>query len=194
MVSAAPAPSPPTQAVSVVAPPRPAGLPVPTVPQRKRFSNRVKTEAVMRVLAGESREQVAAALGATPDLLERWLDSFLNGGAAALAPKAKAQAAKPARSSRSKGPAPVEAASIDDLKAKLQSLLQTVEVLSTQIHALPAEDKAPPPALPPPAAPRPAVAPAPRSDGTASPPPGFPAEDPDPPPRLKRSRTPRPRG
>lgn len=171
----------PVQAVSVSASHHPtASLPVPTVPQRKRFGNRQKTEAVMRVLGGESREQVAAALGATPDLVERWLDAFLNGGSSALTAKAK-----PARPRRAKAPPQPESASIDDLKAKLQALLQTVEVLSSQMNAPPSAEPAsppPPPALPPPAD---------RSAETESPPPGFPAEDPNPPPRLKRSRSPR---
>ncbi len=145
-------------------------MPVP--PLRKRFGNRQKTEAVMRVLAGENKEQVAAAMGAMPDLVESWLGSFLNGGAAALTP-GKVAAKK--RKAATKAP-PVDAASIDDLKAKLQALLQTVEVLSGQIQALPAEPPVPAaiPALPPPPPPPPPL--------------GFPAEDPNPPPRLKRSR------
>ncbi|WP_235062863.1 helix-turn-helix domain-containing protein [Paramagnetospirillum caucaseum] len=188
-ISATATPPPPVQAVSAEPPPRAAaGLPVPAVPLRKRFGNRQKTEAVMRVLSGESREQVAAAFGATPDLVDRWLDSFCNGGASALAPKAKA--ARPRQPPRPK--AAVEAASLDDLKAKLESLLQTVEVLSTQILSLPAETEpaAAPAALPPPAPPPPIPAP-PVPAPSDVPPPGFPAEDPDPPPRLKRSRTPR---
>jgi hypothetical protein len=189
-ISAAPMPPPPIQTVSVSAPPLAAGLPVPVPPLRKRFGNRQKTEAVMRVLAGENREQVAAAMGARPQLVESWLDSFLNGGAAALTPR-KAAAKK--RKSATKATAPVDTASIDDLKAKLQALLQTVEVLSDQIQSLPAEStaRAAPPALPPPL---PVVQSPPTvtaSPPPGFPPPGFPAEDPNPPPRLKRSRMPR---
>lgn len=183
----------PVQAVSVSAQPQPAAsLPVPVAPLRKRFGNRQKTEAVMRVLAGESREQVAVVLGATPDLVERWLGAFLNGGSSALAAKAK-----PVKPRRAKAHPQPEAASIDDLKAKLQALLQTVEVLSSQMNALPpaeAVSPPPPPALPPPAVIEPAPAPPPPAECSAtpgSPPPGFPAEDPNPPPRLKRSRSPR---
>ncbi|CUW41387.1 conserved protein of unknown function [Magnetospirillum sp. XM-1] len=197
-ISATPSAPQPVQAVSVAATPHPtASLPVPAVPKRTRFGNRQKTEAVMRVLAGESREQVAAALGATPELVEKWLGAFLNGGSSALAIKAKQ--AKPRRT-RKTSPQP-DAASIDDLKAKLQALLQTVEVLSTQMNALPpAEAALPPHALPPPAiepipdpppAPAPTPAPPDQSAAPGSPPPGFPAEDPNPPPRLKRSRSPR---
>jgi len=178
-ISATSPPVPPVQAVSVAAPPRPAALPVPAVPLRKRFGNRQKTEAVMRVLAGESREQVAATCGATPEMLDGWLESFLSGGSSALAPKAPARA-RP-RQARTKAAA-VESASLDDLKSKLHALLQTVEVLSTQIQALPPEPVAETPAaLPPPAPPQNAAAP-------AETPPGFPAEDPNPPPRPKRSR------
>ncbi|KIL99961.1 hypothetical protein CCC_02750 [Paramagnetospirillum magnetotacticum MS-1] len=202
LISAAPMPPPtPPQSVSVSAPPRPAGLPVPVVPQRKRFANIQKTEAVMRVLAGENREQVAAALGATPDLVERWLDSFLNGGAAALAPRSKAKTPRTKTSkARGKSAAPVDSASIDDLKAKLQALLQTVEVLSTQIQSRPAETRSSPPAaLPAPEpAPEPEIEQEPTSQRSeevlqlpATPPQGFPTEDLNPPPRLKRSRTPR---
>lgn len=192
-ISATPSPPQPLQALSVAALPRPApALPVPAAAPRKRFGNRQKTEAVMRVLGGESREQVAAALGATPALIERWVSAFLNGGSSALAAKAK-----PAGTRRTKAPVQPDAAAIDDLKTKLQSLLQTVEVLSTQIQSLPPakeEQAAPPAALPPPSPPPPPPPPPPPvtpSAEPASPPPGFPAEDPNPPPRLKRSRAPR---
>lgn len=191
-ISAAPPAAPAVQAVSVAAPPRSGTLPVPSAPLRKRFDNRQKTEAVMRVLSGESREQVAAAVGAPTDLLDRWMESFLNGGTSALAPKAKASA-KEGKPRKARGKTTAEAASLDDLKSKLQALLQTVEVLSTQIQSPPPEtEQAPLPALPPPPAPampQGAAAPA-EPPSPASPPPGFPAEDSTPPPRPKRSRKP----
>ncbi len=125
-------------------PPRPAAP-----PPRRRFTKKQKTEAVMRVLHGEEREWVAISMGITPELLSRWQNTFLDGGAAALAPP-KGKDREP---------------SIDELKDKLHALIETVQVLSTQISgsgsppnlALPAAGRKgnrkgdkPPLALPPP--------------------------------------------
>ena len=175
-ISSTPLPVLAPQPLSVSAAPPPvqgAALPVPT--PRKRFGNKEKIAAVMRVLQGEERDWVAMTIGATGAMLDRWQDAFLNGGVAALGTKPKEQ-----RSPKGKKAAPVEEASIDDLKAKLHALIRTVEVLSSQIQAVPSVDAvAPPvPALSPPSPP------------PNTPPPGFPAEISDPPPRPKRSRKP----
>ncbi|MBI3444128.1 MAG: helix-turn-helix domain-containing protein [Magnetospirillum sp.] len=171
-ISSMPLPLVPAQIVGVSGTPAPLPrMTPPPAPPRKRFTNKDKIAAVMRVFQGEDRDWVAISLGIDPEMLARWQDSFLDGGVAALAPKPKA-VKKP-----SKAKPAMEEASIDDLKAKLQSLLQTVEVLSTQIQAVPAMAALPPPAPCAPCAP-------------STPPPGFPPELTDPPPRPKRTRKP----
>lgn len=188
-ISAIPGPPIPSQTLSVSAPPRPGGLPVPVAKPRKRFANQEKASAVMQVLAGESPEAVANAIGAKPETVIRWRNAFLNGGAAALAVKGETHPERPAHR-RAKRSAEVDTASIDDLRSQLNSLLHTVEILSSQLQALP-QQSPPPPALP---APKPQTAAEPPTDIGAPVesgmlPDGFPAEDPNPPPRAKRSRT-----
>lgn len=121
------------------APARQATQPEP--PARRRFTKKQKTEAVMRLLQGEERDWVAISLGVSPALLTRWLDAFLNGGSAALAPTPAAKA----RDSRE--------ASVDELKDRLHALIQTVEQLSTQMSRTPTALALP---APPPDAEKPA--------------------------------------
>lgn len=134
---AAPANSVTAAMPAAPAPPRLAQPPAQT--PRRRYTNRQKTEAVMRVLHGEDRDWVALSLGIPADLLARWHEAFLEGGAQALAP---AKAPRPANRRKA---APAEP-SIGDLKAKLADLIQTVEHLSRHIEA----PAAAPLALPPP--------------------------------------------
>jgi transposase-like protein len=116
-------------------PPRTAQAPMVTA--KRRFTKKQKIAAVMRVLHGEDLAWVAVSSGTTPDLLRRWRDNFLDGGTQALAqPKAKERDA--------------HEPSIDELKNQLQSLIATVEALSSQMAgnkgakqtmALPAPDE-----------------------------------------------------
>lgn len=196
-ISVAGAPLPPSQAISAgtgTLPPVPVPpVPVPAAPRRKRFGDKAKTEAVMRLLQGESSEQVAAALGAAPEQVADWLAAFLDGGSAALGTRAGGKAGTTARRSRrtdaaakSAAASSVAGADLDDLKSKLQSLLRTVDTLSSQIHSLADEGSPPPLFLPAPQSAEPKPEP-PRSDDF---PPGFPPELADPPPRPKRKRRP----
>lgn len=195
-ISAAVAAPAATSTLSVGGTPGPvsAALPVPVENGRRRVGAAVKADAVMRVLRGEAPERVAAAIGISPDLLDHWRETFLAGGAASLAlhgAKAKAKpkaepkkAALPAPSRRGRGRQ--DETSIEELKAKVQALIRTVEDLSGRIQVLPAE---PPAALPlPPPAPPSAPLALPTTPGET--PPGFPAEDPNPPQRIKRTRRP----
>lgn len=135
---AGPAPLPGAAAGPV--PPRPQAP--PAVPQRRRFTRKQKTEAVLRVFHGEDREWVALSVGISPETLLRWQEAFLAGGAAALAP-AKGEAAKTSRA-RGKGKAlALPEPSIHDLKTQLASLIRTVEQLSTQIQAAPTAETKP---------------------------------------------------
>jgi transposase-like protein len=155
--AATPPTAPPALAAGAISASAPTAPPVPAIsaiparppaaaPRRRRFGDKLKTEAVMRRLQGAPPEQVAAAIGATPELVESWLAAFLKGGSAALGgrsgPRTPAATAVPA--------------DLDDLKSKLQSLLQTVDTLSSQIQTLadaPPSDT--PPSGPPPAPKRP---------------------------------------
>src|ERR1700677_1826895 len=50
-----------------------------------RFTSHAKTDAVLRLLKGESVESVSDELGLTISRLERWKDSFVSAGSAELA-------------------------------------------------------------------------------------------------------------
>src|SRR4051812_31190492 len=52
--------------------------------ERGRFSSRRKTEAVLRLLRGESLELLSSELVVTAATLSAWRDDFLAGGQAAL--------------------------------------------------------------------------------------------------------------
>jgi transposase-like protein len=52
--------------------------------ERGRFSSRRKTEAVLRLLRGESIELISRELGVTAATLATWREDFLAGGQAAL--------------------------------------------------------------------------------------------------------------
>jgi transposase-like protein len=52
--------------------------------ERGRFSSRRKTDAVLRLLRGESLELIARELSVTAATLSAWRDDFLAGGQAAL--------------------------------------------------------------------------------------------------------------
>jgi transposase len=52
--------------------------------ERGRFSSRRKTDAVLRLLRGESLELLSRELAVTAATLSRWRDDFLAGGQAAL--------------------------------------------------------------------------------------------------------------
>ncbi len=52
--------------------------------ERGRFSSRRKTDAVLRLLRGESLELLSRVLGITAATLSGWRDEFLAGGQAAL--------------------------------------------------------------------------------------------------------------
>ena len=122
--AAPPEPSPPRQMTS------PAPAP------RRRFTRKQKTEAVMRVLHGEEAGWVAVEMGIDPDQLSAWRDAFLDGGNAALTQPA----AKPRRPRKT-----AQEPSVDELKGQLQSLIKTVELLSTQMAQIPAALPAPEP-------------------------------------------------
>jgi transposase-like protein len=94
-----------------------------TRPVRRRFTKAHKTEVVLRVLQGESAEAVAASVGITVKQLREWQAAFLDAGNAGLT---GAQAAEP---------------SIDDLRSRLHSLIETVELLSSQIAQIPEPDE-----------------------------------------------------
>src|SRR5262245_54027611 len=55
-----------------------------TSSERGRFSSRRKTDAVLRLLRGESLELLSRELGVTAATLSNWRDDFLAGGQAAL--------------------------------------------------------------------------------------------------------------
>ena len=50
-----------------------------------RFTSHEKTDAVLRLLKGESVETVSEELGASADRIERWKNSFVAAGSAELA-------------------------------------------------------------------------------------------------------------
>lgn len=50
-----------------------------------RFTSHAKTDAVLRLLKGESVETVSDELGVTIGRLERWKDTFVSAGSAELA-------------------------------------------------------------------------------------------------------------
>ena len=52
--------------------------------ERGRFSSRRKTDAVLRLLRGESLDLLSRELGVTAATLSAWRDDFLAGGQAAL--------------------------------------------------------------------------------------------------------------
>ena len=62
---------------------------VPAVPQydhrHARFTSHEKTQAVLRLLKGESLEVVSRDLGASVSRIERWKSSFVEAGSAELA-------------------------------------------------------------------------------------------------------------
>lgn len=125
------APEIPPESLPEAASPAAAALPEPerepelpaTRPVRRRFTKAHKTEVVLRVLQGESAEAVAASVGITVKQLREWQDAFLDAGNAGLT---GAQAAEP---------------SIDDLRSRLHSLIETVELLSSQIAQIPEPDE-----------------------------------------------------
>ena len=51
---------------------------------RGRFSAKRKTEAVLRLLRGESLDALSRELGVTAATLSAWRDNFLDGGTAAI--------------------------------------------------------------------------------------------------------------
>lgn len=53
--------------------------------RHSRFTSRQKTEAVLRLLKGESAENVSRELGVTIGRIERWKDRFVAAGSAELA-------------------------------------------------------------------------------------------------------------
>ena len=56
----------------------------PSPAERGRFSSRRKTDAVLRLLHGESLELLSRELGVTAATLSGWREDFLAGGKAAL--------------------------------------------------------------------------------------------------------------
>ncbi|WP_146747673.1 helix-turn-helix domain-containing protein [Paramagnetospirillum kuznetsovii] len=170
-------------APAVVAPPAASSLPVTQIPRSaamsggqkspsagRRLTKKQKTEAVMRVLHGEEPEWVALSVGVSPKQVSMWRDAFLDGGNAALGKtQRKAQSVDP---------------SIDELKDKLQSLIKTVEHLSSRI----AETASAPEALPAPKTPAVIPLPGPKEEVRAvdKVPLALPA--PTPPPETRRKR------
>jgi hypothetical protein len=51
----------------------------------ERMTSRIKTDAVLRLLRGESAETVSQELGVSVRRVERWKDSFVAAGSAELA-------------------------------------------------------------------------------------------------------------
>lgn len=131
---ASPKPNLPAATPPEPSPPRQMTPPAPVV--RRRFTKAQKTAAVMRVLHGEDLGWVAVEAGIAPDQLAAWRDAFLDGGSAALTQPT----AKP-RSRKKPAPEP----SVDELKGQLQSLIKTVELLSSQMAQIPAALPAPEP-------------------------------------------------
>jgi len=113
-VAAVPPPPPPIEAPQL--PPAPTAappqtLPVPTVPPR-RLGQDQKTEAVLRVLRGESLEAVAASVGTRPQMLAQWQARFLEAGSAGLVRRRKD-------------------ATVEQLRAKVTDLLAVIGNLSS---------------------------------------------------------------
>ena len=51
---------------------------------QKQFAARDKTDAVLRLLKGDSLANVSTELGVSTDRLERWRNDFITGGSEAL--------------------------------------------------------------------------------------------------------------
>ena len=56
----------------------------------KQFAARDKTDAVLRLLKGESLADVSTDLGVSTERLERWRNDFVTGGSAALSKRKSA--------------------------------------------------------------------------------------------------------
>jgi hypothetical protein len=58
---------------------------VPSDSRHARFTSHAKTDAVLRLLKGESAETVSQELGVSISRVERWKNSFVAAGSAELA-------------------------------------------------------------------------------------------------------------
>jgi Helix-turn-helix domain len=59
--------------------------------RREHIATRAKIDAVLRVLAGESVETLSRELGVTVHRIERWKNTFIEGGTAELSKKKDVQ-------------------------------------------------------------------------------------------------------
>jgi len=85
-----------------------------------RFSARRKTEAILRLLRGESLDGVARELGVTPATLAHWREEFLAGGQTALKSR----------------PADERDDEIQRLRAKVGEITMNNELLLDRCHRL----------------------------------------------------------
>ena len=98
-----------------------SGAPIdPSTTSRGRFSVQKKTEAVLRMMRGESLDIVSRDLGVTAARLSEWRDQFHAGAQAAL---------------RSR-PSDERDEKVKDLQAKVGELTMDNELLYERIHAM----------------------------------------------------------
>ncbi len=91
--------------------------------ERGRFSSRRKTEAVLRILRGETMDAVSRDLGVTAGTLANWRDQFLAGAQVSLKSR----------------PADMRDDELRRLRAKIGQLTMDNELLLERCHAMEAQ-------------------------------------------------------